>query len=300
MIFLGSSFLSGRNTLYPTPIEESKITAVSLADGTYNHLFISKNTELTTNNWTDDWDFDTVLNASFGTNLDAGNSGFSLRNTDTVVITRRELLTGKTVTIFVKPISIIEDFDINVLHRFARSETDYVFRISSYTNGIENSYVEVEVRSRFDGMYICYKDSMYGTLYDLDGADTTQNIKSEIIEGYNEYPTVVSNSNCNYEKGSITGSFIKVDDNECKVDLASGRLYRQEFKNQLASKRPFVLKMPDGRAWIACCTDTPTDNMKEHRDLRQITFSFCEIGNLDDMETLYNADLSDVESRWWK
>lgn len=299
MIFLGNSFFSGKNTLYPSPVEESKITSVSLSDGTYNHLFISKNTELTTNAWTDDWDFDTVLNASFDTNLDAGNSGFSLRNTDNIVITRREKLTGKTVTIYVKPITVIEDFDVNILHRFARSETDYIFRISSYMNGIENSYVEVEVRSEFEGMFICYKDSMYGTIYDLDGADTTQNIKSSVVEGYGKYPTVISNSETNYEKGSVIGSFIKVDDNECKVDLESGRIYRQEFKNQLASKKPFIFKMPDGRAWMACCTDTPSDSMKEHRDLRQITFSFCEIGDLDDMETLYYNNLSDVESRWW-
>ena len=182
MIFLGNTFFSGENAFYDTPIEESEITSVSLCDGTYNQLFVSKNTDLTVNNWTDDWDFDTVMNADFDENLDAGNSGFSLRNTDTVVIRKREKNSNDWITVYTKEITKVEDFDINILDRFSRSNSDYVYRISSTVNGIENSYVEKEIYSYFEGMYVADANSMYGTIYDLDGCYKSQNIKSEVID----------------------------------------------------------------------------------------------------------------------
>lgn len=302
MIFLGVTFFSGRHSVDPTPSTSETITSIKISDGTYNHLFVSKNTSLTTNAWDDEWDFDTVMNAPFDEFFDAGNSGFSLRNTDIIIIRRRELLKNYWVTIFAKPINKIEDFDINFLDRYARSETDYVYRISSTINGIENSFVEEQVNSCFDGMYIVDKNSMYGTIYDIyeqGGCDTTQTIKSEVVETYGRYPSVCSNSDLNYEKGSITASFVKIDENTSEVLLQEGRNYRDEVKMRLASKKPFILKVPDGRLWLVKVIGTPTDNKKEHPDLRQITFEWVEIGSPDDMKTLYYTDLSDVESRWW-
>lgn len=300
MVFLGTTFLSGGNTLYPPAAEICKITSAALTDGTYNQLFISKNTEKTVNNWNDDWDFDTVMCADYNENLDAGNSGFSLRNTDTVVIRRRELSKDKWVTIYTKTINTIEDFDINILDRYARGgETKYMYRISSTINGIENSFVEKQLVSYFEGMYIADKDSIYGTYYDLDGCDTTQNIKSGIIETYNRYPIVVSNSDANYEKGAVTGSFIRISADGCTVDTQGGIQYRQTFKDRLASKKPFILKMPDGRIWMARCVGTPSDSMNGHRDLRQISFEWVEVGSPDDMKAMYYSGLSDVPARWW-
>lgn len=299
MIFLGTTFFSGKNSLYPPPSQEESIVSVSLADGTYNQLLVSKNTEQTANNWEDDWDFDTVMKADFNENLDAGNAGFSLRNTDTVVIRRRELTKKEWTVIYIKEIKTIEDFDINILDKYARGgETQYVYRISSTIKGIENSYVERQIISDFEGMYIADKNNIYGTPYDLDGCDTTQVIKSEIIETFNRYPTVVSNSNINYEKGSVTGSFIKMSCNEYKVDTQAGRQYRETFKERLASKKPFILKMPDGRIWLSRCVNA-SDTVNEHPDLRQITFEWVEVGNHEDMKTMYYSDLSDVPARWW-
>lgn len=299
MIFLGTTFFSGKHTLYPAATKIEPINSVGLSTGTYNQLYVSKDVNKSVLNWEDDWDYDTVMNATYDKNLDAGNSGFSLRNTDTVVIKRRELQDNKWVTIYTKDIHTIDDFDINILDRYARSETDYIWRISSTCNGIENSYVEKQILSYFEGLYIADKDSIYGTRYDVDGCDTTTNQKSEIIETYNKYPTIVSNSDVGYEKGSVQGTFIKMDDIEYEIDLQSGRNYRQTIKQRLVSKKPFILKVPDGRVWMARCVGAPQDIMNGHPDLRQITFEWVEIGDVNDMEALYYNNLSDVESRWW-
>lgn len=300
MVFLGTTFFSGELSLYPPATKQDSITSIGLSDGTYNQLYVSKNTDNTANNWEDDWNMDTVMNATYDENLDAGNSGFSLRNTDTIVIRRRELTSSEWVTIYTKEINKIEDFDINILYRYARGgDTKYVFRISSTLNGIENSYVEQEIISRFEGLCIADNVSIYGTPFDLNGCDTSLNLRNETSFGYSKYATVVSNSDVCCEQGSITGSFIKMDNDNCTLNEPESLKYRNNLKERLASKKPFILKMPDGRIWLAKCIGNPTDSMNAVPELRQITFEWIEIGDVNDVETLYYCGLTDVMARWW-
>ena len=40
--------------------------------------------------------------------------------------------------------------------------------VVSVANGTENTYVTSTIRSEFDGLFVCDKDNIYGTLYNLD------------------------------------------------------------------------------------------------------------------------------------
>ena len=88
---------------------------IYINNGTFDQLFVSKNPDLKAENRFDDWDYDTILNADFddGT-LEAGNSGFSLRNTDYVVIKCRQVGDLEWRTIYTKKINVEEDFKINI------------------------------------------------------------------------------------------------------------------------------------------------------------------------------------------
>ena len=90
MIFLGTTFCSGMNSLSPIPTKNKPITAVQIFDGTYNQLFLSSDTSLTVNNFDDEWTYDTKLNANFDNSFEAGNVGFSTKTTDNLVVRRRE------------------------------------------------------------------------------------------------------------------------------------------------------------------------------------------------------------------
>ena len=46
-------------------------------------------------------------------------------------------------------------------------------------------------------------------------------------------------------------------------------------------------------------TGNINDSQGGHPNIRQISFEWIEIGDVNDMETLYNYGFSDVESRWW-
>ena len=58
------------------------------------------------------------MNANFDKDLTAGNSGFSVKTTDEVVIRRRELGTTKWTVIYVKQINAVEDFNIHFIDKY--------------------------------------------------------------------------------------------------------------------------------------------------------------------------------------
>lgn len=300
MIFLGHTFCSGKHSLLYAATKITPTISLQIFDGMYNHLYLSKDPTEDINNIDDEWDYDTVLNASFDKSFDAGNSGFSLNNTDNVVIKRKELDSEKWITIFVKPIKKIEDFDIHFIDKYARSGVEYEYCVSSYVNGLENSYVIKNVFSEFDGYYIADKDCMYGTIYDLDGCDTSRNISAQVLNLLNsKYMSVVSNSSMDCDTGSISGDFIKIDGATKEVSQNGGVKLRNDVKARLANRKPLVLKIQDGRIWMIRVTGNPNDTQNGHMDLRTISFEWAEIGDINDMQDLYENNLSDVDSRWW-
>ena len=298
MLFLGTTFCSGKHALAPAATPASEITSLALTDGTYSQLYLSADPSATTDNFDDDWTWDTKLNADFGDSLEAGNSGFSTRTTDYLVIRRRERGAVKWTTIFVKKIETIDDFLVHFTDTYARAEVEYEYCVSSFAGGMENSYDIRTVYSDFDGFYITDKDCLYGTVYDVDGCNTNRNMTTSTLELLNSrYLNVVSHSALDCDSGSITGTFLKDDGG--KVDNAAGLQYRSAFKNRLANKKPLILKLGDGRIWLVRVTGAPTDSRGSHSDIRQLTFEWVEIGDVNNMQTLYETGLSDVEARWW-
>lgn len=301
MLFLGYNFCSGANSLSPTPSMNGIITAIQIFDGKYNSLFISSNTDLTLDDLTAEWDYDTKLMTDFTQGLNAGNSGFSLKNTDHLLIKRRESGELKWTVLYVKEVNTTDDFKILFTDKYARSGVEYEYAISSTINGVENSYVVQNVYSDFDGMYITDKDCLYGTIFDVDCSSQSMNLANQTLALFNsEYMTVVSNSKVRGESGSVSGTYIKFDDNDInKFNRNASIKYRQEIKNRLANKKPLILKICDGRIWMVKVTGQPTESHDSHFDVRQISFEWMEVGDINDMETLYINGFSDVGEEWW-
>lgn len=299
MIFLGTTFFSDGNSLFPPIIPIKQLITIQIFDGTYNHLYLSVDTNMSPQNFDDSWTYDTKLNAPFDDDFDAGNSGFSLRNTDHVVIRRRELGKIEWTTIYVKEIKTVEDFSIHIVDKYARSGIEYEYSVSSFVNGIENSYIINNVYSDFEGYYVTDKDCLYGTIYNTDGCDTTRNTSRQILSLLNsKYMNVSSNANINCDSGSVTGAFFKIDEN-CEFNREISLQYRNDFKDRLGNKKPLILKIDDGRIWMIKVSGNITDSMDGHKDLRNITFEWVEVGDINDMRTLYMNGFSDVDSRWW-
>lgn len=299
MIFLGTTFCSDGNSLFPPTIQNNVLLAIQIFDGTYNHLYLGTDTSMTINDLNDEWTYDTKINATFDKDFEAGNAGFSLKNTDHIVVRRREFGTMDWTVIHVQEVKTIKDLNVNIIDKYARSGIEYEYSVSSFVNGVENSYIINNVYSEFDGYYITDKDCLYGTVYNVDGCDTTRNVTNQVVEMLNsKYMNVVSNSALKCDRGSITGAFFKVDENG-DINREDGMKYRNAVKDRLSNKKPLILKIDDGRIWMIKTSGAITDSMDGHRDLRNITFEWVEVGDVNDMETLYMNGFSDVEPRWW-
>ena len=141
---------------------------------------------------------------------------------------------------------------------------------------------------------------MYGTIYDLDGCDTSRNITTQTLKLLNsKYIHVVSNSSLDCDSGSISGTFLKMNESCEKLDLPTSLQYRNDVKDRLANHKPLILKIQDGRIWMIRVTGNIQDSKGGHPDIRQLSFDWTEIGDVNDMETLYFYGFSDVDSRWW-
>lgn len=300
MIFLGTTFFSGRHTLDEPATNILPIEKLKIRDGTFDQIYMSKNADTTIDMTHNEWDEDTLLNAPFDDSVDAGNCGFSLRNTDTVVIKVREKGTFDWKVIYTKDIETIEDFDIYELYKYARGgDTDYEIMMASTCNGVENSTVVSEVTSSFEGFFVMDKENTVGTLFDIGDNNTVRNTLGEPLELLSEkYPTYISNASANYTTGTTSGTFLALTEYD-SVDKAGGVRLRKNAIDVLSDNKAHILKLSDGRIWLIKITGQIQNNRVEHDDQRQISFDWVEIGDVNNQETLYNLGLSDVPREWW-
>ena len=299
-MFLGTTFFSGKHTLLFPATNITNFETLTLSDGVYDHLFLSENTELSTENINDEWTYETKLNAKFDSNLEGGNISFSTQNTDTLVIKTREVGSLKWKTIYTIPIVEDDDFNFTINYPYSKNMSNNEYMLLSTINGIENSYVITECSTNFDGFFIVDKDNIYGTMYNIDITDTTQNINSSVLELLNSvYPTVITNSDVNYTTGTTSGCFLKFNMETQEVDVSSGVTHRKDVMSWLCNKKAKILKLEDGRIYLIKITGKPTDINEGHKDLRKISFEWTEIGDVNSCKDLYTNNLSDVGVQWW-
>lgn len=300
MIFLGMTFFSGKHTLDPPATHILPIERLTIRDGTFDQIYMSKSSDASIDETHNEWNEDTLLNAPFDESVDAGNCGFSLRNTDTVVIKVREKGTFDWKVIYTKDINEIEDFDIYELYKYAMGgDTEYEFMMASVSNGSENAQVFGEVTSSFEGFFVMDKDNIVGTVYDLGDNNTVRNTLGEPLELLNEkYPTYITNANTNYTTGTTSGTFLALTEWD-SVDKSGGVRLRKNAIDVLSDKKAHILKYNDGRIWLIKVNSQIQENRVQHDDQRQISFDWVEIGDVDDQETLYNLNLTDVAREWW-
>ena len=298
-MFLGTTFFCGKNAFLP-PATNVDLNTLSISDGTYDHLFLSIDTSQTVKNINDDWKYETRLNAPFDKDLEAGNIGFSVRNTDTIVIKTREKGTFEWKTIYTIPITTAEDFSFVINYPYSKNRTENEYMMLSTINGVENSYTTIGCETSFDGFFIVDKDNIYGTVYNTNSTDTVRNTNNTVLSLLNnKYPTVFTNSESDYNTGTTSGCFLKIDVDTGVVDEMNGASYRKNVVDWLCNNKPKILKLQDGRAFLIKVTGTPSDTGQGHEQLREISFDWTEIGDVDNEKDLYLNNLSDVDEKWW-
>lgn len=306
MFICGSNFVGGDMSCVLTPTGIGNINYVELKNGIYDELYITKAIDFElTNEFPQEWDFDTILWAKFNDSTNAGNVDWNLNNTSHIILKSRTEGNIQWKTIVVKEVKAIEDFVINYPDYFVASGQSVEYAIVPVFYGLEGNYATARVVSKFDKLFLIEGNKVWGTEITDRYCDTTRNIPSSTVELLNSrYPIFIRNTIANYDTGVCKGSFVPLDDETCEfaydVKYDYQRIkYQRNFMDFISDSIPKILKLPDGRLWLVQVTPNPTDTANKSYNDREISWSWVEVGSVDSEEDLYYLGFSEVESEWW-
>lgn len=217
-----------------------------------------------------------------------------LSNYDTVRIKRREVGKYDWTTIYEQDVkNLFGTVSFVYYDKYARGrKMKYQYAAVPVVDGIEQLSSSTHVVSDFEGAWLMDKDTSYyiGLEPKVTGVTRNQDAAIETTLG-SKYPIVFYGSEANYYSGNFSGVIIKWEQSSDLFDFDSSVDYRETFINWLTNKKPKVLKMYDGRAWLMNVNGNISYSDDEHPDKVEISFDFIETGDLNDGNDLKNAGL---------
>lgn len=311
MMFLGATFLCGDAMSVPcTPTNIDHINYVEIGNGEFDDLYITKDTSaILTEKPPENWDFDTILHAKFDGNTLAGNVEWSVNTVSTLLIKRRKVGEFQWITLMTNQITTTDDFNVKFKDVTGTDSVHYEYAAVPILNGTEGnySYTDVTCKNRF--LVIADEDEIWSTVATDGFCDAVSNVPSSTIVTMNDrYPTVIRNTDANYETVTVTANFVPTTIDEetgcihLKIDNNTHDVYAKyskQFKKFLNNGKTKLLKNIDGRAWLCYITTPPTDSADGNYLNRKLSFEVTELGSIESEEDLYNAGFITAGEEWW-
>lgn len=303
MIALGATFLGGDIMSIPcTPTNIDDITYIKIENAEYDALYVTENTSFElTETLPEEWDIDTILYAKFDNNTLAGNADWSLDTVSNVLIKRRKADEFTWITLSNTVINSIDDFNISGVDVTCEF-TEYQYAVVPILNGIEGNYSYTNVDVHSDSMLIADDEETWVTTLTDGFCDTVSNVPSStVVTMYDKYPTIIRNSEANYETVSVNAGFIEFDREKCEFIFDDARRLKnlKNCKKFLNNGKPKFLRNVDGRIWLVYITTPPTDSADGHYKNRMLNFECTEIGDPTLEPDLYYAGFITATEEWW-
>lgn len=298
MIFLGYDFLRDKYCWQPTPTNLTNINNVTIQNGIYDHLNVTKDVGLDyTTALPGEWNLQTQMDANFNGNIRAGNIGYILAQISSIKVKRRVKGTFDWITLFTVPIKDITDVDFVKYDYIAKNNETYEYAIVPIIGNTEGEYSINSIKSEFYGIFITDNKSNYKF---LEGASYSSNERAHqtgIFEPYgSKYPVVINNGILSYDKGTVTGTVIAFDANE-ELDREATIKRIKTIENFLSTSSGKILKDFNGNIWLVSITDNiPVSYYSEvGMGFAQVSFNWVEIGDaLDSGDLYYNNLIDDI------
>lgn len=312
MIFLGTILGADPLSIPLTPTKASNNKKVILQNGIFDSIYITKDTSMPmTATKPTAWTFDTILYADFENTTMAGNLLVTIDAISHLIIKRRRTDQFQWITLSAK--EILHDPDMSFEEKVAQMEMhgsdrtaqigyEYEYAAVPVLNGIESEYSTGIVKTNCDGIVILDDTEIWMTTLVEDNFSTTAVVPNSVVETmWDKYPTIVRNTNANYETITVTGSFMKgfEDCSEDWEDEVGNMAYSRAAYDFLRNGKPKILKATDGRIWLVYVTTPPTDSWDSNTEMRKITFGCTEIGSALIEEDLYDANFITATEEWW-
>ena len=312
MIFFGSFLSADVMSVACTPTDINDINRIELSNGIYDELFVTKDVETDFEEMKPEWNFDTILYATFDGDALAGNIDWIIKSVSALVIKRRKIGEFKWLTLETKKITPdnYEDFSIIGIDKTAAPNFEYEYAVVPILNGIEGNYSSAKpLKVTSSSLVILDKDETWATVVTDGFCDEMSNVPNSTVTTMNDkYPTIISNTSADYRTITVNCQFLPTEDDgegcpaivdDIKSEVTKITENNNAFMNFLNNKKPKLLKNLDGRIWLVYVTTPPTNSADGDYLMRKITFGCTEIGDINSEEDLYYAGLITATEEWW-
>ena len=299
--FIGLSAFAGQDCLNPTPAQVDDIKTTRVTNAIFDQFSATKNvTEPFEVSLPTVWDYDTIMDATFDGNIEAGNVEFALNQITEVKIKRRVRGTFDWLTLKSIPIHSVSDLSFAFEDRTNTHGVEYEYAFVPVLNNAEGDYIINSILSDLEGVFIGDADTCYRFLYDVQYGTNARKVNVGTFQPLGrKYPIVISNGLLSYDTGSISGIVLDDDfENTGVINSAKTNEKKRKLKDFLADKKPKILRDWTGAKWLVAITDDIQISYAESSGLRvpSMTITWTEIGNADNQNDLYYNGIVDALS----
>lgn len=276
-----------------TPTLINDITYVSISNGIYDELFGSDNSNIEMNESSKKWDYDTRFYARFEGNLFAGNVDYVASMVSSVRIKRRKNNEHAWTTLFEIPIKTNDDFQFELVDRYAQGSQDYYYALIPVIENVEGNINKNSIHSEFDNYFILDRNISYPIMFNT-GLNIELNKNIGVINTLGrKYPFVISNGMNKYKTGALDFTLIPVVD--CEINTDDIYNYRTQFEEWINNGEPKILKDWTGQIYMIDVTGNISVDLNYYQ-MPSYKIQFTEIGDPLDEFDLYNNNFTDVIS----
>ena len=301
--FLNYNFFADNDSLNCAPSIVNNINDITIQNAIYNHFNITQNinTPVSTDIPTM-WDYDTIFDADFNGNLNAGNVDFLAEQILSIKIKRRVVgdanwLTLKTIPINGDPDNLT--FAFNDLLNKCNIQYEYALVpiMGSKESPIEGNYITNNILSQFNGVFIGDANTIYKFLYEVNYNNNARNQQVGIFQVLGQqFPIFVANGSLSYESGSVTATILNTDFEQTGIiDKTAILQQKNAIKDFLTNKKAKILKDWAGNEWLCVVNSNIGVTYKPGSGMTipVINFEWTEIGHADNQQDLYTNGILD-------
>ena len=290
-MFVGLDCCGSRVSSTPTLINE--ITYVSISNGIYDELFGSDNPNIEMNEESKKWDYDTRFYARFEGNLFVGNVDYVASMVSSVRIKRRKNNEHAWITLFEIPIKTNDDFQFELVDRYAQGSQDYYYALIPVIENVEGNINKNSIHSEFDNYFILDRDVLYPIMFNT-GLNIELNKNIGVINTLGrKYPFVISNGMNKYKTGALDFTLIPIVD--CEINTDDIYNYRTQFEEWINNGEPKILKDWTGQIYMIDITGNISVDLNYYQ-MPSYKIQFTEIGDPLNSDDLYNNNFTNIVS----
>jgi hypothetical protein len=296
-VIIGYNFFGlEEGAVYDTPICTEMLDELIMYKGTYDEAYIDLDTDITnTPAKPQMWQLQTIMDAKFTEDLDAGSIGAEGFKITHIQLYRSLLGSDKW--------DLIAQFDYNpnynvynYVDRYVHNGATYKYAIVPVANEVlGDKLIGEDVVVSYEGIFLTDKNENKRLEYDIELGDINYNTVSSTNQPLTgKFPIIVFGSS-NYRSGTL--STLPLSDSTIAmagagIDKLQEQVNRDKWINFLNNYKAKVLRMDNGVLMLVITQNAKISHKDSDilRDIASISFDYVEIGNLE-YNMLANNDL---------